>query len=394
MFGTANPKAFFLYTEGRGALRNFQEPENIDTAIQLFTQATEADSSYAGAFAGLGQSYWRKFGIAKERAWLDQAKKACESAEEIDQNLSQAYSCLGLVTRSKGEYELAVTEFNHAIAMDHANDDAQRELGRTLESAERFDEAEKAYLAALQLRPQYWEGYLRLGAFYVRRHRYDRAIENYRQALALCPDSGQLYYSLGGAYSEAEDYRNAVEALQKSIQLRPYWQAYYNLGILHLKNREYIAALDALQNAVRLTKDYRIFEALARVYWLTHDVTKARQAAGNAIPAEEKLVNLNALDYDALLLLGQSYAIMGRQAEAASNLSLGLKGDPNESHNLVFAAGAYMQLGDRNTALSLTDQAAAHGATLKDFQAVPELDALAGARPYLVLKPENSKGQQ
>ena len=184
------------------------------------------------------------------------------------------------------------------------------------------------------------------------RHRYDKAIENYRKALALCPDSGQLYYALGGAYSEAEDYRNAVDALQKSIQLRPYWQAYHNLGIVHLKP-PYIAALDALQNAVRLTntKDYRLFEALARVYWLTHDVTKAREAAGIAIPEAEKLLKLNARDSDVLLLLGQSYAIMGRQPEALSNLSLGLKADPNEPHNLVFAAGAYMQLGDRNTAL-------------------------------------------
>jgi serine/threonine-protein kinase len=396
VFGTANPRAFFLYTAGRGALRNFQEPENIDAAIQLFTQATEADASYAAGFAALGQSYWRKFGIAKEKAWLDQAEKACESAAEIAPNLSEAYSCLGLVNRSKGEYESAVTQFNHAIAMDHANDDAQRELGRTFEASARFDEAEKAYLAALQVRPQYWEGYLRLGAFYLRTHHYDKAIEDYRKALALCPDSGQLYYALGGAYAEAEDYRNAVDALQKSIQLRPYWQAYYNLGQVHLKNRQYVPALDALQNAVRLTptRDYRLFGALARTYWLNHDVTKARQAAGIAIPEAEKLVKLNGRDSDVLLLLGKSYAIMGRQAEAVSNLSRGLQAVPNEPHNMVFAAGAYVQLGDRNRALSLTDQAAAHGATQQDFQAVPELDALAGARPYLVLKPENSKGQQ
>ena len=98
----------------------------------------------------------------------------------MDQRVSQAHTCLGQVNGSKGDYEQAAEDFNHAITFEPTNDDAQRGLGTTLEVWGHWDDAEKAYLKAIEIRSQYWAGYMRLASFYKnRRHDYAR----YRELL-------------------------------------------------------------------------------------------------------------------------------------------------------------------------------------------------------------------
>src|SRR5262249_52947556 len=151
-----------------------------------------------------------------------------------------AYTCLGMVNASNGEYERAAEHFNRALSLEPTNDDAQRELGRTLEAWGRFDESEKAYLRAIEIRPQYWAGYMRLASFYKnRRHDYPKAIENYNRALAASPANGQVPYALGGVYIDEGNYDKAIPVLQQAVQLRPIWEAHYNLGMAYLRSRRY-----------------------------------------------------------------------------------------------------------------------------------------------------------
>ena len=386
IFGTNSPEAYFLYTEARGALRNFHETENIETAIRLFTQASQLDPTYAAAHAGLGQGYWQKFLVSKERGWLDQARGACEKAVSLDQQLSQAYSCLGTVNQGNGEYERAAEYFNRAISLEPTNDDAQRELGRTLEAWGHFDDGERAYLQAIDIRPQYWAGYTRLAAFYKnRRHDYDKAIENYYKALAASPGNGQIFYSLGGTYIDAGDYDKAISMLQKAAQLRPYWETHYNLGMAYLRARRFGDAQISLEKAASLTKDYRATGSLARIYGLTGQSAKAADTYQRAISEGQKLLEVNPRDSDVHVLVGRYYAMLGMKPEALSHLTLALNTASNDPHYLVIAAVAYLQLGDRNTALNLMEQAMAHGAAVKDIRAEPELDALAGDPRYIAL---------
>ena len=387
MFGTSHPQAYFLYTEGRGALRNFHEKENIELAINLFMQATELDPAYAAAHAGLGQGYWRKFSFTKEKGWLEQAEVACEKAVSIDRQLSQAYTCLGLVNQSAGEYERAEEEFNRALVLEPTNDDAQRELGRTLEAWGHFDEAEKACLKAIEIRPHYWAGYLRLAAFYKnRRHDYGKAIENYHKALAVSPGNGQVYFGLGAAYAEDGNYEKAIPLLKQATELRPsHWESGYNLGVAYLRTRRYPEAKISLEKAASLTGDYRATGTLARIYWLTGESTKARNTYQQAISEAEKLLLVNPRESDVHVLIGRYYAMLGLKPEAQSHLMLALNSASNDPHYLVIAAVAYLQLGDRNLSMNLLEQAMSHGATVKDFRAEPELDAIAGDPRYLAL---------
>src|SRR5262249_54103471 len=147
--------------------------------------------AYATAYASLGQSYWRKFTVSKEAGWLAQARSACEQAVSLNQRLSEAHACLGLVDQSRGDYERAAEASGRAIGCDSPTAEAERGLGITLEAWGRLDDAEKAYLKAIEVRPQYWAGYMWLAGFYKsRRHDYPRALDNYYKALAASPGNG------------------------------------------------------------------------------------------------------------------------------------------------------------------------------------------------------------
>src|SRR5262249_4085385 len=59
--GTQVADAYDLYLQGRGYLQNFDKPENIEKAENVFERALQIDPNYALAYAGLGDAYWKKY---------------------------------------------------------------------------------------------------------------------------------------------------------------------------------------------------------------------------------------------------------------------------------------------------------------------------------------------
>ncbi|PYS08418.1 MAG: hypothetical protein DMG17_28985 [Acidobacteria bacterium] len=391
VFGTPNPKAFFLYTQGRGALSNYYDRENVDTAINLFTQAVELDPQYAAGFAALGRTYWQKFSFTKQPAWLDQGLNACEKAVSLDRPLSDGHVCLGLLHESKGDNELAVEDYQRAITYSAgASDDALRGLGSVLEELHRYEDAEKAYLKAIELRPQYWASQSWIAVFYNRDHKYSKAIEHFYKALALSPDNAQVYYSLALALLNDGQYDNAIRSIQKSIELRPYVaEPYNNLGLTYLRTRRYNDAIAPLEKAASIGNNYGMRGNLARIYWLTGQKEKARQNYQLGIEQGEKLILLNPRDHAAHLLVGRYYAMLDKKTEALSHIELALTLHPDDPHYLTIAATAYVQLGDRNNALSLLEQAVRLGYTTVQIQGEPELDVLKAEPRFIALMSSN-----
>ena len=156
VFGTGDDRAFFLYTQARGAMQNYHEQENVDAAIRLLTEAVARDPQYAIAYSALGRARWENFSTSKQVTWLDRAGEACETSASLNPQLSEAQHCLGLVEESRGQYEQAIESYRRAIDYSPANEEAHRALGSVLDKLERADEAEATYLRAIELRPGYW----------------------------------------------------------------------------------------------------------------------------------------------------------------------------------------------------------------------------------------------
>ena len=119
------PAAYEAYIRGRGYLLEYEKPENIDNAITEFNQALKVDPKYAAAYAGLGQAYWIGYHQSNRgKDWLDKASASCHTALQLSAQIPDGYTCLGNVLFGSGKYEDAVRQYQRALDLDHANNDA------------------------------------------------------------------------------------------------------------------------------------------------------------------------------------------------------------------------------------------------------------------------------
>jgi len=116
--------------------------------------------------------------------------------------------------------------------------------GLSLLADEKFEEAAKAFQAAIKLKRDYAEAYYHLGDAFCELGEVKKAIDAYKQAIHYQPDFALAYNGLGTAYGTSE-YNKSIEAYQQSIRLDPKAPlTHYNLGVAysHREKKESAAA--------------------------------------------------------------------------------------------------------------------------------------------------------
>ena len=376
--GTQAAGAYDYYLQGRGYLQNYDRAENLDSAIGVFQRALALDPSYALAYAGLGDAYWKKYESNKEAAWIGQSREACQQASRLDSRLSSAHGCLGTLSAGTGDYQEAAREFERAVETEPTNDDAFRGLAGAYEHLGQPEEAEETFRRAIRLRPHYWAGYNWLGAFYYRHVRFREAAEMFNQVVALAPDSFLGYSNLGATYVEQARYADAIKVLEQSIAIRPSDYGYTNLGNAYFFLRRYEEADRAYEQAIKLTeKDSLLWWNLGDGYYWTPGKRSQSVAAykqGIAIAEEELRVNPNNSDSYGVLAI--CHAMLGEKKPAFDALRRGLQLSPNDPFLLYQAALVYNQFRQSDEAINWLKKAVAAGrprARLRDY---PNFDSL------------------
>lgn len=150
----ASPEAFELYLKGRYQLNKYTE-ESARKAIELFNRAIDADPSYALAYAGLADAYYRLSNIyMAPREAMPRSRKAAMRALEIDDSLGPAHAALATVLAwFEWDFDRAAAEFRRALALNQSDSETHRAYSTFLTAIGRFDEAVTVGQKALQLDP-------------------------------------------------------------------------------------------------------------------------------------------------------------------------------------------------------------------------------------------------
>ncbi len=131
------------------------------------------------------------------------------------------------------------------------------EIGKKLFEKKKFTKAEKAYLAALDMDPEFAKAHFSLAILYSKTKNYKKAEEEYIAALKFQPNMPQILNNLGVIYANQKQYVKAEKTFKKAIQNnKKDLKARLNLANLYfyLNNnllkakREYQAALKLNSN--------------------------------------------------------------------------------------------------------------------------------------------------
>jgi TolB-like protein/Flp pilus assembly protein TadD len=327
---TDNLGAYDFYLMGREAYHRYNREDNQD-AIRLFQKALEMDSTYARAWAGLGDAYCQgrlRYGLSFD--WVDSAAAASQRAIQLDPDLAEGHKALGLCFTTSGQNRRAM----------------------------------ESYRRALELTPNYWEAINNVAVIYSDFGLYDEAIRMHKRAFTLSPN--ERYHRI----NIAENYINLGEHEIAEVWLRaaeerdpenPYIDQ-IRVYLLHAKGDIAAGYTAAEALADRYPGDHAVHmtAALSAIYGRHYDRARWHiDEAGRLAPA-----GFLRWEKWADTILGYARLQMGDQAKADSlfQVSMGrIESDLERGLDMPSLmwenASIYAAMGNSNKALSWAEKA-------------------------------------
>ncbi len=218
---TDNLEAYTLYLRGR-YFTNRRTLESLKIATEYFEQATERDSSYAPAYAGLGEC-WTLRGLVE---WddpelplaLPRAKQAALQSIALSPGLHEARGWLAAVHMLYDwDWPLAEAEFRRATESQPENSRAHLWYAIYLGAMGRHQESLARILRAQVLDPVSLPIHQIVARCYVWSGDYDTALEHLRTAREMEPGHPLTSAWTARALSGKGLFHEALEELRKAM---------------------------------------------------------------------------------------------------------------------------------------------------------------------------------
>jgi len=118
---------------------------------------------------------------------------------------------------------------------DICNDsDTTVTLANTLIEKGSWDEAYPQLKAAVEMNPNYAQGYNHLGIYYIKNKKYTDAINNFKKALQIDFDLTEAHYNLASLHMERKEYNMALSHFKEVVLAKPDdYETYYFMGLCH-----------------------------------------------------------------------------------------------------------------------------------------------------------------
>jgi tetratricopeptide (TPR) repeat protein len=222
---TSNLEAYDFYLRGREfilrALYEGKKEANAQTR-QMFEKAVELDPKYAGAYAGLSQTYWTEwlqYGGPDQA--LEQAFALAQKAVALDDSVPLAHAALGFVYLTQKQHDQAQTEMERAIMLNPNFALGYQGLSFVLQGSGKPQEAIAAAKTAVRLDPQHLPVLNALGHAYALAGKYEEAIVIFKKILARSPDHFGAHLRLAIIYSELGQEEEAKAEGAEVLRINP-----------------------------------------------------------------------------------------------------------------------------------------------------------------------------
>jgi eukaryotic-like serine/threonine-protein kinase len=375
--GRASPAAYELYLKALGLMQRYDKPGNLDQAVTALNDAVHTDSQFALGYASLGEAFRLKNQVDPNPRWIEQASAMLERAVQLDDRLPAPYVSLGRLHSSLAKHDLALQEFQKALAINPRDSEAIKGMAGAYERMGRIQDAEDSYKHAIALKPDYWDGYNSLGFFYYNQKRYPDAINQFERVIQLTPDNAAAHSNLGGQFQNVGDYQRAEEEFKKSLALAPSYMAYANLGSLYETQKRYADSAEMTEKALKFNEnDFRLWANLALAYQWLNEKDRTARAMDKELALLEPLAKNQPGDASLQSALAVLFAAQKQKEKALLALQNALALAPADTQILSDAAEMYERLGDRDKALKYAEMTLGKGYPLQQLKDNPAMQGL------------------
>ena len=369
------------FVSGRGRLSTATEETELQAAVTSLELAIEEDPAFLPARVALGGAFARLFKETRTEQWKERAVAEAEYAIRLDADSPEPYLVLGQVYGYSGETELELEAYRRAAARA-TTAGPFFSLGRAATDAGEFEEAERALQAAINLRPDCFDGHNELAYLYCSMNRFDAGANQFRQAARAAPENPKAYVNLGAVLYFQDRREEAKKAFEDALALEPNAGAYTNLGALYFEEARFGDATEMFESAVELSGEeiaadqYNLVANLASAQYWSGERENARRSFERAIELGESYLEEDSDNHSVMADLASYYGMVGRHDRGIELLDVATRQEIRDAYFMGTIAESYEDLGERDLAIAWIGKALDNGLAVEWIKRRPSFNSL------------------
>lgn len=351
-----------------------EEHTNYDLAVEMCQKALQLCPTLSFAQHNLAQAY-------RQKGMLELAVQHFDKVLEIDPDDLYVRRKRGPVLRNLMRYDEALADYLMSIRIDpeddfdghtevaniyhyckHNLDEALRHYsfvlkmqpqtevyaarGDLFKSLQNFEKAEADYNRALEMDPNFAEGFNQRGILNYDQYKFQEAARDFQRASELSPDIPTYHYNIGNALYELGRLDEAFECQTRAAKLNPKYAAAYNRrGLILYKQGKFQEALVDFNQAIENNP------SMALYFYNRANTYRNNKQYDKALADYETAISLDPKDADIFNCRGNMYFSQQLFEKAIEEYNKAV--ELNSDNGLFFynRGNAYTYLDDWDSAL-------------------------------------------
>ena len=199
--------------------------------------------------------------LEERKSYLEDSIKTIFSIgdEKISVSVIQILYDITAAVTSNGSNKISIDLIEKVIQIpDYVSNHTQSQLySSTIASnyfkLKRYDDALEKCQKAIELDPNYANGWYNRGIVLYNLEKYEEAIVSLSKAIELNPNDAYSWYNMGNVYGSQANHHQAIECYDKATRLDPkYKVAWRNKGISNFILKRYQYAVECYDKALEL----------------------------------------------------------------------------------------------------------------------------------------------
>jgi tetratricopeptide (TPR) repeat protein len=235
---------------------------NLTESFEYLNRILAKDPRHTGAYLHRGQ-------IFVTQKQLVRALEDFRKSISIDPEFALAHYQLGLLYLRQKLPGKAVPSLERAVKIEPDNPRYLLVLGDAYRQQKRFSEAAQSYQSSLKKKPRDVYTLDVLAFCFLKMGQMEQALHFYRQALSVNPANLQVRRHLVRAYEKAGKLDVALNELKRMIRANPAdASAFVEMGRIYLLSKDQSKARQAYQKALKISpQNFLALQGLQKLEW-------------------------------------------------------------------------------------------------------------------------------